>query len=160
MADTNQDDTIEMINNNDTNSNEEDTDEDYSDDEDYDMRLTTKTLQGLKQNDRTVTTLNISLHGRDNKRFFKSVNWNEDVDCIASNTHLKKLTISMGDDPGQQLPDFFSCVHRNRSIEEIEIYTESPIDDKVCGFLIEGLCGHPGLVRFLFRFLAEVKWEV
>lgn len=96
MADTNhQDDTNDMINNNDTINEEEENYEDYSDDEDddYDIRLTTKTLQGLKQNDRTVTTLNIYLHGRDDKRFFNSVNWNEDVDCIANNTHLKKLTI-------------------------------------------------------------------
>jgi len=153
MADTNhQDDTNEMINNNDTINEEEENYEDCSDDEDddYDMRLTTKTLQGLKQNDRAISTLNIYLHGRDDKRFFNSVNWNEDVDCIANNTHLKKLTISMGEDPGQ-LQDFFSCVHRNRSIEDIKICSESPIDERVCGFILEGMIGHPCLIRFYLR---------
>jgi len=153
MADTNQDDTYEMNNNNDTNSNEEESyiiDDDSDDEDDYYMPLTAKTLQGLKQNDRAITTLDIYLHRRDDKRFFNSVNWNEDVDCIANNTNLKKLTISMGEDPGQ-LQDFFSCVHRNRSIEDIKICSESPIDERVCGFILEGMIGHPCLVRFYLR---------
>ena len=151
MADTNQD-TIEMINNNDTINEGEENYEDCSDDEDddYDMPLTTKTLQGLKQNDPAVTTLNIYLHRRDDKRFFNSVSWNEDVDCIANNTHLKKLSISMGEDPGQ-LQDFFSCIHRNCSIEDIKICSESPIDERVCEFILEGMIGHPCLVRFYLR---------
>ena len=82
-----------MIASYDINSNEEENYEVDDNKEDDHMSLNTKTLQGLKQNDRAVTTLDISLHGRDNKRFFKSVNWNEDVDCIANNAHLKKLTI-------------------------------------------------------------------
>ena len=112
-------------------------------------------LQRLKQNDPTITIVSINLNYNNNKYLFSSIDWKEDGDCIANNTHLKMLQVYLGDERRnlsmrQQLQDFFSSVHRNHFIEEIEI-SSVHIDKEFGMFIIEGLQGHPSLTRLKMR---------
>ena len=115
-------------------------------------------LQRLKQNDPTITGVHITLFTKEDKSCFNSIDWKEDGNCIANNTHLKKLRVVLGRDKSmrQQLRYFFSSIHQNRSIEELEI-TSDRIDKEFGMFIIEGLCGHSSLIRLK---LDEVNWEV
>jgi len=149
MEDTNQDAIdIEMDNNDNA------IDYNSSDIEEYDevIELDENTLQRLKKNDSSVTHLSLSLSASDQNyhNYFNDIDWKVDGDCIASNTHLKKLHI-IGSIPAdhkhnrrQLLEDFFSCMNRNRSINVIDI-------NSACfefgGDLIEGLQGHPSINR-------------
>ena len=115
----------------------------------------------LKQDDPAITHVDIHLNCNDGY-FFNSVDWKVDGDCIANNTHLKKIVLSYrwrpDDQPyvlgkqgqrkptRQQLQDFFSCIYRNRSIKQLHIRLVG-IDDDFSGGLIEGLCGHHSLER-------------
>lgn len=73
-----------------------------SDDEDEDYynyptehNLDKNIFQRLKQNDPSVTNLSLSLNcDDDGKYYFNSIDWKEDGDCIANNTHIKKIHIS------------------------------------------------------------------
>jgi len=122
-------------------------DYDSRDDLDFDKNIFLR----LKQNDLTITSTNIVLFTDKDVRCFNSIDWKEDGDCIANNTHLKKLSIILGPYcERQQLRYFFSSVHQNRSIEELEICTDH-IDKEFGVFLIEGLCGHCSLVKLIIR---------
>jgi len=141
---TNQDESIET-NNNDNNNDEEE----YDSDED--PLLEEHTVEQLKQNDPSVTNLDImNLHAND--CIFYTMNWKEDGNCISNNTHLKKVYIYNNDEhlgknghKKQQLQDFFSCINKNRSIEYLSFSSDR--DDELCGGLIEELCGHSSLTR-------------
>ena len=125
------------------------------------FELNKDTLQRLKENDPSVTHLNIPLHCNDDGDcFFNSINWKEDGNCIVNNTYLKKVIITydgqcLGRDweqpyilgeqghnlpTRQKLQDFFSCIHQSSSIIALSIDSIS-IDDEFAGNLIEGLCG-------------------
>jgi len=104
----------------------------------------------LKQNDPTITSTNIVLFTDEDVRCFNSIDWKEDGDCISNNTHLKKLCIILGPCVIEGGRNFFSSVHQNRSIEELEICSDQ-IDKEIGGFLIEGLCGHCSLVKLKIR---------
>jgi len=150
------------INNNGNNVNEE---EDYDEDNIlYTFKLDKKTLNNLKQNDPSVTDFTLGLHSSgDREPFFNSIDWKVNGDCIANNTHMKRLRIyhnatsvfsskySLGDEghnlpKRQQLQEFFSCIYRNSSIHQIEIIAID-ISDDFGGGLIEGLSGHSSLIR-------------
>ena len=109
-------------------------------------------LQRLKQNDPTISGVHITLFTKEDKSCFNSIDWKEDGKCIANNTHLKKLRVVLGQDKSmrQQLQYFFSSIHQNRSIEELEI-TSDRIDKEFGMFIIEGLCGHSSLIRLKIR---------
>jgi len=109
-------------------------------------------LQRLKQNDPTISGVHITLFTKEDKRCFNSIDWKEDGNFIANNTHLKKLRVVLGQDKSmrQQLQYFFSSIHQNRSIEELEI-TSDRIDKEFGMFIIEGLCGHSSLIRLKIR---------
>jgi len=108
----------------------------------------------LKQNDPTITHLNVEFSGAINaENYFNDINWKEDGDCIANNAHLKTIRIIyqgfqayiLGEQGNnlptkQQLQDFFSCIHRNRSIKTLVI-SKISINDEFCTGLIESLCG-------------------
>ena len=147
-----------------------DIEEDGSDDEgDGYYLLDENHLQKLKENDRSMTGLDIELNCNGGECFFGSIDWKEYGGCISNNTHLKKLLInSVGtclDRPygknyilgeqghnlptRQQLHDFFSCIYRNSSITSISFYSIN-IRDKFGGGLIDGLQGHPSLERLEF----------
>jgi len=163
MEDTNnQDDNIDI-------NNDDGTIDESSDIEEEDsklhpqVRLDNNILQRLKQNDSsiTITSLDIQL----NCPFFNSIDWKEDGDFISNNTQLKTILIThngrcldrdwgepyilgeQGDGlpTRQQLLDFFSCIHQNRSIKEL--VTRSIEVDEFGGGLIEGLKGHPSLTK-------------
>ena len=121
-------------------------------------------LQKLKQNDESITGLSVdSVEDYHGECFFNSVNWKEDGCCIARNTQLKRLDIhrlelkeGKGHNHGhhhectrQQIQGFFSCIHRNRSIDHIKLM-QIIINDGFGGGLIEELCGPPSLVRLEF----------
>ena len=166
----NQDNPVE---NNDNNMNDNiDIEEDDSDDEgDGYYSLDENHLQKLKENDPSITGLDIELNCNGGECFFNSIDWKEYDSCISNNTHLKKLLInSVGTclerpygknyilgEQGQNLPtrqqlqDFFSCIYRNSSITSILFYSIN-ISDKFGGGLIEGLQGHPSLERLEFSF--------
>ena len=105
-------------------------------------------LQKLKKNDPAITHVNIHFNcnsqGRSSNSiyggyFFNSIDWKVDGDCIANNTHLKKLVLSyrsteslgrargrqpytLGEEghnlpTRQQLQAFFSCIYQNSSIK-------------------------------------------
>jgi len=118
-------------------------------------------LQRLKQNDSGVTNLSVSL----SDKYFNSIDWKEDGDCIANNAKLKKLRISFNSsitywlgkwDNGQDLPtreqlqDFFSSVYQNSSIASITFSTIQMF--KFGGDILEGLGGHPSLIRLDIEF--------
>ena len=138
-----------------------------SDDEDeYDI-LDKNTLQKLNNNNPAVSALSVDLNRYNNEEpFFNSIDWKENGNCISDNMQLKKLYIynngssSYLGDPGkytlgeeghnlptrQQLQDFFSCVYQNKFITNINIGSID-ISNQFGGDLIEGLQGHPGLVK-------------
>ena len=155
--------------NNENNVNDDiDIEEDDSDtDEDAGVDLDSKVLQRLKQNDPTITHLNVALNcGDDGECFFNDIDWEKDGDCIANNIHLKRITINrksyrqryvLGEQGGHELPtrqqlqDFFSCVHQNSSIFALIIDTIS-INDDFSGRSIQGLGDHPSLKRLEIEF--------
>jgi len=135
----------------------------YSDIEEYEYEERRplsfrSTLQKLKQNDPTVTQIDgVGLNDQNTKNFFDSIDWKEDGKCISDNQHLKKVHISFYNDvppqfiPGddkhrQQLQDFFSCIYRNSSINQILMYSRCILDE-FGGSLIEGLSGHSSLTK-------------
>ena len=113
--------------------------------------LDDKVYQKLKQNDPGITTLHVSLNV---DCFFNIIDWKENGDCIANNTHLKVIRITYYGSPlhyilgqeghnlptRQQFQDFFSCIYRNSSIKRL-IISQMEIDE-FGGRLIEGLSGH------------------
>jgi len=169
MADTNnQDDNIDIDSDSGTIDKSSDIEEEDSDDEYHPQVRLNKLhgyclldkiiLQRLKQNDSGIINLSISL--RDT--YFNSIDWKEDGYFIANNTHLKKLHISyigtigkidyiLGEEghnlpTREQLRGLFSCIYRNSSIIELS-FRSILIYDKFGGGLIEGLSGHPSLIR-------------
>ena len=163
MEETNhQDDTMEMDNdveNVDENSDVEEEENDYDDDQWY--GLNNYILQRLKQNDPSITNLCINL--QDEEYFFSgSINWKDDGDCIANNTHLKRLMINyrgrshkqkyiLGEEgpnspSRQKLQDFFSCIYRNCSVKNLSLISIC-INDEFGSSLLEGLQGHPSLTK-------------
>ena len=138
--------------------------EEEEEDSDNILYLDNKLLQRLKLNDPTVTYLCVPLHCDEDSGecFFNKIDWKIDGDCIANNTHIKKLSITYHGRPNvrryilgeeghnlptrQQLQDFFSCINRNSSIKTIGIFSTSIIDD-FGGSLIEVIRDHPSLVR-------------
>ena len=113
------------------------------------VELNNSVLQRLKQNDPNI--INLYIRGID------SVDWEKDGDCIASNTHIKRLHLHSGypcdwgeEGPRmpskQQLRDFFSCIYRNSSITALS-FRSIAIANKFGGSLIEGLQAHPSLKR-------------
>jgi len=157
-------------NNNDNNISDDKDDEGYKyvytpvDDSIAYTKLDKNVLQGLKQNDPSITNVDVALHTIDGDCFFNDVDWKGW--CFANNTHIKRLRIThrgpplerswnekyilgeQGDNLPtlQQLLDFFSCIHQNRSIKELVI-NEISIVNEFGGCIIEGLQGHPSLVR-------------
>ena len=130
-------------------------------------------FQRLKHNDPTATYLQVLLNcNGSGECFFNSVDWKNDGNCIVNNKYLKRIEICyprrclgrpsnqpyvLGEQgqnlpTRQQLQDFFSCVHRNRSINYICIDTIS-IEDDFGASLIEGLgCHHNhNIIRLDFR---------
>lgn len=110
------------------------------------------TYQRLKQKDPTLSHLWISLKPDEIKYFFDNIDWKEVGDCISDNEHLKKLFVAFHDEVSPmydhshrlQLQDFFSCVYRSSSINQIHL-SSNCILDEFGGSLIEGLCGHSSL---------------
>ena len=151
----------------------EDSDDEYEDSDwpHYD-NLYEETFQKIKQNDPSITNLNVALNCGDD-----GIDWKKDGYCIANNTHLKRLQIIFHGrrrgqhyilgEQGQKLPtrqqlqDFFSCLYRNSSIDTIEIESVS-VGDEFGGGLVEGLCGHPSLTRLevgiKYSMEIEAKW--
>jgi len=129
--------------------------------------LDEKVLQRLKQRDPTITHLRVDFSCDDDEYIFNSIDWEKDGHCISDNTHLKKLTISyrpynqhytlgeQGDNfpTKQQLRDFFSCIYRSSSIEELTIHRVQFVDE-FGGSLIEGLGGHPSISEL---YMSRVK---
>lgn len=163
MADTNG----ENIQNNENNvddSNEYNSD---ADEDDYTV-FDYKVHQKLKQNDPTITKIDVQLnYNEDRQCYFNFVNWIYNGDWLSNNIHLKGLRISyhgrclgrsheqpyiLGEVEGNKLPTrqkiraFFSCIYRNSSIKHVEIYNCCIVDEFGAG-LIEGLCGHSSLTR-------------
>ena len=140
-------------------------------------RIDKNIFERLKQNDPSVIDLDINV-----QYYFNCINWKEDGDCIANNTHLKRIHITadaemvqsayrqsyiLGEHNRhnkpmkQQLKDFFSCIYRNRSIETMSI-TSISIVDEFGGELIEGLQGHYSLkdIEVGFGFDSIVKTKI
>lgn len=128
--------------------------EEYNSDEEYEQRRPLSlrsTLQKLKQNDPSVTQLeiNLNLPDDDETQFFDSIDWEEDGHCISDNEHLKKVNISFpqryhSGEHKEQLQDFFSCIYQNNSINHIILFSNSILHE-FGGSLIEGFCGHSSL---------------
>ena len=146
---------IDPVDNNiNDNSYIEDDDSDVEDDENYSsitLELNAEILQRLKQNDSGVTNINVLLTGG----CFNTINWEEEADCIAKNTQLKKLRLTYDGSLGEeghnlptrkQLQGFFSCVYRNSSITALS-FRSIIFANKFGGGLIEGLGGHPSIKR-------------
>jgi len=117
------------------------------------IELNNNVLQRLKQNDPTI--INLYIRGID------SVDWEKDGDCIARNTHIKRLRLYSGypSDWGeegphipskQQLRGFFSCIYRNNSIKALSL-SSIQIVNSFSGGLIEGLQGHPSITGLEIR---------
>jgi len=140
-----------------------DIEEDREDEDKPPIRLDNIILQRLKQNDPSITGIEVALHYDSDKNcFFNSIDWKEDGDCIANNTQLKKLHISyigtigkvdyiLGEEghnlpTREQLRGLFSCIYQNRSITALS-FSSILIYDKFGGGLIEGLSGHHSLIR-------------
>ena len=93
MEDINhQDDDIHVkSDNDDIGENDSDDEEDIG----AELNLDETTLQRLKQNDPSITFLNVELNCDDNgKCYFNNIDWKKDGDCIANNTQLKTIDIS------------------------------------------------------------------
>jgi len=143
---TNDDDNIDMV-------------EEDSDDEDVELEFNMDVFKRLKQNDPSVTRLCIELNSH--KDHFGKIDWKEDGDCISNNTQLKDIFMCYNDwstrqlgggckvPPRQQIQDFFSCIRQNRSITNLGTHTI--IDDEFSGSLIEGLSGHPSIIKLEFQ---------
>ena len=169
MEDSNQQDNNEMNNDNISDYDSDDEDEEYK----YAIPLLydNNILQRLKQNDPSITHLNIPLDcignfTQNDECNFNNIDWKVDGDCIINNTQLKHMKIyyrgiCLGrsvDQPyvlgeiGHKLPtrnqlqDFFSCIYRNRSINII-CFNSICVCDEFGGGLIKGLSGHHSLVR-------------
>ena len=163
MDDTNNEDNDIDIDNDDESSYME---EDGSGDK-Y-VEIDEKTFQKLKKNDPAITHLYIQLFGGDNfeEFHFNDIDWIKDGDCIANNTHLKRLILDyqgnylgsyweqeyiLGNEADHRMPtrhqlqDFFSCIYQNCSIKDIRISSIS-VNDEFGKKFIEGLCTHPSLV--------------
>ena len=168
MEDVNhQDNNIEM-NNNDTNNedNFEIIDENEGYDEDVVFEFNKDIFQRLKQNDPSVTNVHILLNCDACGKCHFNIDWEENGDVISDNIHLKRLNIEYKGVPfhrsyeqnymlgeeghnlptRQQLQNFFSCIHRNSSIQELGIHGIVISNKFGCG-LIEGLSGHPSLTK-------------
>jgi len=155
MEDANYHQDHDMNNDNDTNEEYHyKIDEEDSDDEDVDFEFNLDIFQRLKQNDPSITNMNMTLnYDRHGKSHFSSIDWKEDGDCISSNTQLKEIFMCYSDShygekisklpSRQQIQDVFSCMYRNRSINNFGTHTI--IDEEFSGSLIEGLCGHPSI---------------
>jgi len=156
-----------MSNNNSTNNIvEADTDEDDEDEFFSNVGFNNEILQRLKQNDPSVLGLHIPLRYDENGEylFINNIDWKRDGDCISNNTRLKRLYTTYYGSPAddgiqyilgeeghnlptrQKLQDFFSCIYRNSSINEI-IISEMTINDEFGAALIEGLSGHTSLTE-------------
>jgi len=165
----NQDAMMEINNDNNTNEIEEEEEDDDDDTEDCRYDLDKNTFEELKKNNPAITNLRIWLNCDDTEHvtyFFNKIDWKVDGDCIAKNTHIKRLRISyqgsclgrpfgqpyiLGEEghnlpTRQQLQDFFSCIYQSHSIKDIDI-SNMDISDDFGGGLIEGLQGHPSLER-------------
>jgi len=134
---------------------------DIEDDDDLgtEVELYEEEFERLKKHDPTIANLVITLNCYDDWGFNK-IDWKKDGNCISDNIHLKKLTIFYLRDKSQyilgqeghnlptrqQLQDFFSCIHRNRSIKEICI-NQIRINNQFSWDLIHGLHGHPSITR-------------
>lgn len=156
MEDTNHQDSEIDIDHNDSGNNDND-----SNDEDTNTLGYTKhtildkdTFHRLKQNDTSITDIEVALHTSNGECFFNSVDWKEDGDCIANNANLKSLRIIHHDErpdaqlyvlgeeghnlpTREQLQGFFSCIYQNRSIKSL-IISLIQIVDEFGGDLIEG----------------------
>jgi len=173
MEDANhqQDDGIDINNDKDNDNNEEESyiEEDSEDDEDEEVDLDKDIFETLKQNDPTVTDLQVVLNCYFNgdKSFFHDIDWKEHGYFIANNTQLKRIHIFyristsvsicrsnyiLGEEEElnlptrQQLQDFFSCIYQNRSTKVLG-FSSIGINDEFGRSLIEGLSGHPSLER-------------
>jgi hypothetical protein len=157
-------------------SDNDDIGENDSDDEDdigAELNLDETTLQRLKQNDPSITFLNVELNCDDNgKCYFNNIDWKKDGDCISNNTQLKTIDIShfgkclgrpyvqpyiLGEEgqnlpTKQQLQDFFSCICQNRSIKELDIHSFDINDEFGWGLVKRGLCGNHHIIRLQIRY--------
>ena len=166
MEDTNHQDNdigIDHNDNNDSNNNDSDDEDAYrlgGDSYTKNTILDKDTFHRLKQNDASITDIEVALH-TDGECFFNSVDWKVDGDCTANNTHLKSLHITyhnrrpsdlpyiLGEQghnlpTREQLQGLFLCIYQNRSIKSLTI-SLIQIVDEFGGDLIEGLSGHPSL---------------
>jgi len=179
MISTNhQDKTVDIIEDDDDESvaiYEDNTDDEYDPEEDP-FILDSDTFERLKRNDPSMIDLRVDLDCDDDAKyvtyFFNKIDWKADGDCIANNTHLKRMRIHYngkylggsndlpryvlgeeGDDlpTRQQLQDFFSCIHQNSSIKSIMMHGIG-INDEFGAALIEGLSVHPSLMRINLQF--------
>ena len=50
-------------------------------------------FERLKKNDPAVAILSVDLNCNTDKSFFNSIDWKADGNCIANNTHIKRLNI-------------------------------------------------------------------
>ena len=87
----NNDNDIDMNNDNEDSDDESEIIiEDEDSDDEYDL-FSSDTFKRLKQNDPSLTAISVD-YFRDHEYtegYFKSINWKENVCCIANNTHLK-----------------------------------------------------------------------
>jgi len=161
---------IDLVGNNRDNLNDnniiEDEDSDDEDDENKYSYITLdkKVLQRLPNPSVTAVKISFEIMHDDGESYFKDFDWKEDGDCIANNTHLKRLKIyyefgskhSLGEDGDnlptqQQLQDFFSCIYRNRTITALS-FRSITIANKFGGSLIEGLQAHLSLKRLEIEY--------
>jgi len=162
-----------VLDNNGDNVNDNNDIEEDSDDEDDGYYLLDKiNFHHLKQNDVSMTVVNVDLNcdGHGGESYFNGIDWKVDGDCIADNRHIKRLNIEfsgrcLGRHCGekyilgeqghnlptkQQLQHFFSCICQNRSIIQINI--QSIYIDEFGGGLLEGLAGHLSLERLQIEY--------
>jgi len=168
MADKQQRDDNVHIENDEEEGSVDESEEEDSDIEDDELEvheLDKDIFERLKKNDPAVAILSIDLNCNNDKSFFNSIDWKVDGDCIASNTHVKRLNIHIVASSGenyilggqgnelptrQQLQDFFSCIYRNQSIETV-LFSSIQIHEFGAA-LIEGLQGHPSLTGLEIEF--------
>ena len=141
-------------------------------------KLDNETLQRLKEHDPRVTHLSISLEvDSNNACFFNSIDWEMDGDCIANNKHLNAIDMYQSGEVGsyilgkegqnfptkQQLQDFFSCIHKNKSITCFKLSVLG-INYEFGWGLIERLSGHHSLKKLEISHAGvqgiNVLWKV
>ena len=103
--------------------NVEDSDDDYDNDilEDWSYLLDDDILQRLKQNDPSITALDLHYDAIEDGGFINGVDWQEEGEFFASNTNLKSLFIN-GDNDDSDTSDaeeLYRAVSRNRSIHNL-----------------------------------------